>query len=469
MSANTEIRKKLIYDSLEASLSYADELSENLTDNVLLTEYTKLVYKKNGLDVWDNALQHALLEHEVVIIPPSDNVYYISKTIILTSNRRIEAYGATVFLTEDCDVIMFRNEHTHDGTHSPISGVDSDNNISICGGTWGESKNVRLGYGKSGKYDNDRSFYGVSTCFFFDNVTNITIVDVTFKHTAGFSVQIGNIKGGKFENIVFVKCFADGLHINGNCDNIVVRNVSGQVGDDIVALNMYDWQNSSVCFGPINNILVENVTLSSDSECKAIRIEPGIYYYDDGSFVDCSLRNAIIRKISGIEVFKLYFQTPVYNVNETKTERGGIGSGDNIFFEDMDIELVRPAEYFFSEYANSDPIRGHFGVFEICANINYMALENINVTLPRRKYPLSHVVSIGPKSCRGDKAEFFDPYLGNIIKTIEFNNVKINGKAEYDIDYIIHTTDFDNINNDGMSTAKGEVENIIINGEEYIM
>ena len=142
---------------------------------------------------------------------------------------------------------------------------------------------------------------------FFNQVENLTLTNMTFVHTAGFSVQVGNACNVVFENILFEQCFADGLHVNGNITNLLIRNIAGQVGDDLVALNMYDWQNSSVDFGPISNVLCENLYLSPESRYKAFRISPGIYHYRDGSTVDCSLNKAIIRNVKGIHTFKMYF------------------------------------------------------------------------------------------------------------------------------------------------------------------
>ncbi len=68
-----------------------------------------------------------------------------------------------------------RNETTKDGTHMPIKDENKNFNISINGGTWEESYRERIGYGNSGMYDKNRSFYGVSTFMFFNNMKNLTL------------------------------------------------------------------------------------------------------------------------------------------------------------------------------------------------------------------------------------------------------------------------------------------------------
>ena len=217
-------------------------------------------------------------------------------------------------LTPDCDVLMFITASgAADGTHAPIDRNLNPpvHNISIHGGKFEESRTRRGGYGTSGKNDQERSMHGISTLFYLGNAENIMMTDVTIAHTAGFAVQTGNVIGAFFENIRFEHCYADGLHINGNTENLLCRNISGQVGDDLVALNAYDWQNSSVNFGPIVTVLwPENLELSADSPYRAIRIEPGRYWYDDGVGVDCALKNAILRDIRGVRTFETLTTRP---------------------------------------------------------------------------------------------------------------------------------------------------------------
>jgi hypothetical protein len=280
-----------------------------LKDKVSIREYEFLVRNdEDGKCIWTDAFQTAVREHEYILIPAAQQPYYIDQTIVLPSNRHIEAQdGAVIKLMENVPVLMLRNEHTENGTYEKETFANPDRNISIRGGRWEESNSIRKGYGRSGMYDRSRSYFGVSTCMFFNQVENLTLTNMTFVHTAGVSVQVGNACNVVFENILFEQCFADGLHVNGNITNLLIRNIAGQVGDDLVALNMYDWQNSSVDFVPISNVLCENLNLSPESRYKAFRISPGIYHYRDGSTVDCSLNKAIIRNVKGIHTFKMYF------------------------------------------------------------------------------------------------------------------------------------------------------------------
>ncbi len=456
-------KKVQIYASLERMAEENRAAQEKLTKAASLTEYRSLV--KPGMQdetpvaVWSDAFQTALDGNEIVRIPASAEPYYIDRPILIPSDRRIEAEdGAVIRLLKGVRTLMFRNVHTADGTHAPISADVRDRNIAICGGRWEESLTGRAGYGRSGMYDTERSFYGVSTCMFFNNMDGLTLKNMTFAHCGGFAVQTGDLTNVDVDNITFERCYADGLHLNGNTENVRITNVRGQVGDDLVALNMYDWQNSSVDFGPMKTVLCENLELSADSGYKAMRIEPGVYYYADSSSVDCGLYDAIIKNVRGINTFKLYYQTPAYKIVGGEPERGGPGSGDYLFFEDITIDLNSPIDGF-REYRESDPVRGAFAGFEFGANIGHLFFENIDLTLYPEKYPLSYLFCVGPKSCvtNDGAVEVFDPYVSCEVGTVELKNIRVNGEEPDDIAPYIRAVSFENINNDNRSTGSGTI------------
>ncbi len=457
-----QARKAEILQKLREMERENRALIEKLTDEVLLTDYAQYVCagEEAGetVEIWTDALQKALDEHEIVRIPAG--VYRVDRPVIVRSNRHIECEeGAVIRLMEPCPLLLMRNEHAQDGTHAPIDRSVQDENISINGGRWEEWHRQRKGYGKSGMNDMERSFFGVSTCLYFGNVDHLTLTNMTFAHTAGFSVQVGDAKNVLFENITFESCYADGLHINGNTENIVARHISGQVGDDLVALNMYDWLNSSVNFGPMKTVLVEDIELSEDSRYKAIRIQPATYWYDDGSSVDCTVDDVIFKGVRGIKTFKMYFQTPRYVVGVEEPERGQVGRGDYIFFEDAEIDLNGPLDRM-EPYMNSDPVTGAFGAFEICADYGHVSFENIRV----RKYdhfPMSFLAVIGPKSVRVGEFEIFDPYVSCRTGEMQFKDVMVNGKKPENMADEVFCVRFDHLYPEAPSTGKGEVGQLI--------
>lgn len=456
-----EERKNAIISSLEAMKRENLARIAELSDRVSIFEYEHMATSGGAGRIWTQALQAALREHEIVKIPAADAPYYIDAPVLIPSGRRIEASpGAVIRLAPQVRLLMLRSEHTKDGTHMPFGDEEQDSNISISGGRWEESNTQRAGYGKTGMYDEERSLYGVSTCMLFNNIDRLTLTDMVFAHTAAFAVQLGNVKNVVIENIRFEQGYADGIHINGNTENVLVRNISGEVGDDLVALNTYDWQNSSVNFGPGKNILCENIVAAVTGKYKSIRLEQGVYTYDDGSQVDCSLTDALIKGARGMNTFKMYYQTPRYRIGE-EPEKGAPGTLDGVFFEDIDIDLNAPVDSF-PEYLDSDPLRGWFGAFELGSNIGYLSLKDIRIRLYPEKFPLTRLIVVGPKSIRRGEYEIFDPYISNTVDCIELENITVNGIKADDARALVRVTEFDDINGDGHSGGKGVLKKILL-------
>ncbi len=427
-----------------------------LSDQISLEEYRYLVRKESCGAIWTEALQRALQEHEIIVIPASEQVYWLDQTIVIPSNRRIEASGATIRMVAECEVVMLRNEHTHDGTFEPINGEDCDKNISIHGGSWEECSIAR---GIRKYAENGEGFHGVQTLMLFNNLKHLTISDVTFARAKSFSVQVGDLKDGVFENFFFIGCFADGLHVNGNTENLWIRNFRGHVGDDLVALNMYDWLGSSINYGPARNIFCEEIHSAPDSTAKAMRLQPGRFEFKNGQIVDCRLENVYIRKVSGIFEYKLYWQTPPYRLGE-KPEGAGVGSANNIFYED--IHVISNREW----YPVDDPITGYFGMFFLNSNIGYISLENIEYIRRPNESPRSYLITVGPMSYRSGDVEVFDPYAESVVDTLELENIRIDGKPVSKIKEILYEIAFDDVNQDGFSSGKGTVNRIILDGKQ---
>jgi hypothetical protein len=427
----------------------------SLTDAVFLDAYVSLVTEGIHGRVWTKALQRALDEHQVVIIPPSDEAYWIDSTVVIPSERRIEATGATVRLVPEYPFIMLRNEHCADGTFQPVDRGNRDRNICIHGGCWEEcaTEHGERRYGES-----SLGFGGVQTCMLFNNVEGISVTELTFSHVMSFCMQIGDVSDGVFEDITFVSCYGDGLHINGRSENLSVRRLKGQVGDDMVALNMYDWLGSSVNYGYGRSIFIEDIHSYDDSGCKAMRLLSGRHPYADGSDVMCSIEDVYIRNVKGIFEYKLYLQTPPYVIGE-KPEGLGMGIIDRVFFENIDVVCQR------APYLNDSDDTGHFGMFFFNSAVGLVSLESIRFTLKDDENGLLHPIAVGPMSLRRGDVEVFDPYASGSIDTLVLNGVSVNGETVNDPDTIIKTVCFNDVNRDGNSSGRGSIKSIIINGE----
>ena len=451
---------------VEAACREIDGGQARLSDRCSLADYRSLVRVANGTNMWTEALQKALDEHEIVTIPASAEKYFFDGTVVVPSRRRIEASGATIRLADGMRTVLLRNASAQDGTLAPIPASSArDADIAIVGGRWEDCCVRRAGYGRTGMFNllprGKGNFYGVSAMFFFNNACRISVTGATFHHAGGFAVQAGDADAVAFRDITFDRCFADGLHLNGNLTRVLARNVRGQVGDDLVALNAYDWLNSSVDFGPQRYVLCENlelVRIPGVPAYPAIRILPAKYRYADGSVTDCSISDVIFRRVKGVTTYKMYLQTPGYQIG-AEPEWGEVGSGGNIFFSDLEIDLDSPIDRL-GQYATQEAPRGHFAAFEFGANLSLVHLRNIDVTFHADKWPLAHLVQVGPKSSlipgKDGKpgTEIFDPYVSCRVEKVVLDGVRTHGVVPK---ALVHASSFDDVNGDGRSSGRGVI------------
>lgn len=451
-----EVSKEKICSILSLLPLKLEREQQKLVNSCNLTDYRALVRDE---DIWTAAFQKAVDEHEIIHIPAGE--YIIDDTIIIPSNRCIMAdENAVIKKAKGMNVLMLRNSLTRDGSHLPIIDRKNNQNISIIGGAWCESeeeKGIR-----DGLYDRNGSFLGVSAGMFFDHVENLCIKNVKISRIGGFGIQVSHVSNACFENIVFDATRADGLHMNGFSENIIAKDIRGTVGDDLIALNAYDWPNSSVAFGPIRNILCEDLEVFEESEYKAFRILPGKYFYEDDTVGDCSIHNVVIRNVKGINTYKFYFQTPRYQLGDAPVS-GEPGNCGNIYFENIEISSVEPVDKL-PEYMESHPIKGSIAGFELGADIDEISFENIHVTLNLEKYPMSFFMCIGPKSVRIGDSEVFDPYISSRAKRLILKDIIVNGQKmdEKTIWEVIHEIVFDDIYQEGAPKTFGTIEELEI-------
>ena len=439
-----------------------------------LRDYAALVRSSNGTNVWTAALQKALDENERVRIPPSSETYWIDAPVVVPSGRRVNAHGATVALVAGCDTLLLRNASAADGQLKPVpAGARRDCDIAITGGTWCDWRTARAGYGRSGMFNLEKrrlgNFYGVSALFYFGNVDRLSLTSVTFVRCSAFAVQCGDAKDVTFRHIRFERCYADGLHLNGNLERVRAYDVKGCVGDDLVALNAYDWLNSSVNFGPQRDMVFEDLELvpPKTGRCyPAIRIQPAVYRYADGTEVDCAISNVVFRKVRGIKNFKMYAQTPRGKIG-SKREWYKVGSGGDIRFEDVVVDLDEPIDLWpGSDYERQDPVRGHIAAFEFGANLSKVTFKDVTVNFHCDRWRLSHLALVGPKSCRWSSeksgeldTEVFNPDLSCEVGEVVLDNVQIRGVAPAEL---VRATAFDDVNRDGQSTGRGVVRKLTV-------
>lgn len=373
-------------------------------------------------EIWNEAIQAALDAGGVVHLPKRDTPYYLDGPIILQSGQTLSAdTDAEIRLKPGCNTCMVRNANVVGFADREVpADTKPDTDIHIEGGIWttlatgGNEVNGNL-VGRSSKVD---PVFGTHGVILLHNVRRVSVKNVTVRQSKPFAIHLGNARGFIVEGLTLDRHRRDGVHVNGPAGNGVIRGVSGVSHDDPVALNAWEWKNYAPSYGPITDILIEEVSGAPDgiASANSIRLLPGVKRFDDGALLTCSLENITLRGITDISEFKLYDQ-PNLELGRDRDFSIGVGSLKNIRFEDLVFH--RP------------------GKIEVHANTDGLVIQNVTI-----KHPLAddwHLLAIGPKSQTyrhggGDDptrwTEIFSPDLDCTVRDLVVSGVRLVGLPE---------------------------------------
>ena len=332
-------------------------------------------------EIWTKAVQTCLDEHASVRIPRRRKPYYIDAPLVLKSGNRLFVDPNTeIRLKPGTNTCMVRNRGVVDGTHGEVAlGAGADSDMVIEGGIWttlattpAESNGNVRGSG----FSPFRPF-GSHGTIMISNATRVTIRNLTIKESRPHGVQIGNCSVFLVENIIFENHRRDGVHLGGPAENGIVRNVRGATGDDMIALNAWDWMQSNATFGPIRRILVDHVVAEKPS---AVRLLAGTKNFGDGKSVDCDISDCVIRNIRGMHEIKIYDQ-PNLERGRDNDFADPIGRLTNLFFHDIDVKQPTPP------------------LVQIASNIDGIDIRNVTLDFdPGAVRQPFYLVEVGPMS-----------------------------------------------------------------------
>lgn len=372
-------------------------------------------------------IRRALEMYDNIAIPYLGEPIVLTEPIVLSSNKHLWVDRRQILMqAQESDTCLVRNEHLTDGAYSPADQSCRDKNISIEGGIWHIRTNQRC------YTDKEHSVKGAIGALIFCGVEqislkNMMICDAAVCGAAGnsdssYGIQISNCKNFVVEEIDFNDNHRDGVHVNGPAEFGYIRHIRGEkMGDDMVALNAWDWDISAISFGTISHVVVEDVAGSGNE----FRLLPGQKLFENGAVLDCDIRNCVIENLSGIYTFKLYAQPNITNA-ETGTHdvSGTVGRIENVFFKNISFAPATSAGF------HGLPVKG---LFEVCADCRQLYLEDIFVkntvedctTLDLRLMnvgPLSAVWKNGSENPT-DWGEVFDPNAVCTVDDIFMKNI----------------------------------------------
>ena len=384
-------------------------------------------FKKSEVtaEIWTAAMQASLDETDFLHIPARDRPYYIDGPIILKSGQRITAdSNAEIRLKPGCNTCMVRNANLVGFKDGPVpEETNPDTDIHVEGGIWTTlvtAKNQINGNGR-GHSSRQNWAFGTHGVILFQNAQRISVKNITVRKSKPFAIHFGNVHEFTVDGLTLKDHYRDGVHVNGPASKGVIRNIRGNSHDDSVALNAWEWKNYAPSYGPIRDVLVENITGAS-SGTSAIRLLPGVKRFDDGTELDCPLENITLRRITDIREFKIYDQ-PNLEMGRDNDFSIGVGSIRNLRFEDL--VLNRP------------------GKIELHANTDGLVIRDVRIN-----HPITEdwcLLAIGPKSMTWNRAkdpanwtEVFSPDLDCTIRKVTVSGVRTLGsQTDIPIDRVV--------------------------------
>jgi hypothetical protein len=290
-------------------------------------------------EVWTEAFQAALDTQGFLHIRARPEPYYIDAPLVMKSGQQLTAEaGAEIRLKPGTNTCMVRNARVAALNESPIPrDLPMDAGIKIEGGTWTTlSSSVSSNGNVHGRSDREKAAFGTHGVILLQNVRGLSVKNITIRQSRPFGVHLANVHEFTVENVTLIDHWRDGVHVNGPASGGVIRGVSGSSHDDTVALNAWEWKNYAPSYGPIENVLIEDITGAPEgvASTNAIRILPGVKRFENGTILECPIRNITLRRITDIRDFKLYDQ-PNLELGRDRDSSAGLGSLENIVFEDL--------------------------------------------------------------------------------------------------------------------------------------
>lgn len=369
---------------------------------VTASTWTEIALRPDGTEVaaavtgeiWTQAIQAAMDEHQAVHLPARAAPYYLDAPLVMRSGSRLVADPkAEIRLKPGTSTCMIRNEHLASGQAGPPGlGVLPDRDISIEGGIWTTlaiARNQSNGNlrGRCSQQDEVPGCHGV---ILLSNVRGVQVKSLTIRQSRAFGVHLSNCAEFLVDGITFEEHGRDGVHVNGPASYGAIRNVRGVTYDDLVALNAWDWRNYAPAFGPIHHLEVEGIqgTAKGSAETASsvfpdgtaeIRLLPGTKRFPDGTSLACDISDCLFEGLQDIRTVKLYDQ-PNLELGREKDFADPIGQVRNLDFRGL--KLSQP------------------GRFQLGSHVDGLTIEDVQCPfeLPTFSQPGFALVEIGPLS-----------------------------------------------------------------------
>lgn len=377
-----QLRRRALENRIRSRLPETPRRTEWHTVR-LDSDWEEKQWRGQNVRVFTGKIQRALDEHVSVEIPYSAEPVYIDRTLLLNSGNALKVHPETRIVMIG-DRLMLRNRNIVEGHFGRVrSGASSDRNLWICGGIWECPDSQMYWFGAA------RDFRGCDSMFMLSNVIDVSFEKVTVRDSRRMALQIGNCEGFVVQDV----CMADsgiqrdGIHVEGPAAYGCIRRISGRSGDDFAALNAWDWEDYSLTFGEIRDVIIEDIDCDAGHLWAEMRILAGVKRFPNGEIEDCGISNLLVRNVHGLHTIKMYHQ------KDPRTDAASAvsvapGAMYDLFFEDMTFTYFPTREYHTPKQA----------ALEILADVCGLHMKNVCVQYPLRspEYDDYTLLGVGP-------------------------------------------------------------------------
>jgi hypothetical protein len=373
--------------------------------------------RKVTAEVWTQAMQATLDAQGTLHIPARAHPYYLDGPLVLKSGQKIRADPtAEIRLKPGSNTCMVRNANIVAFNDRPVPAkTKPDSSIIIEGGIWTTLATTQKEWNGNllGRSSKENPVFGTHGVILLQNVRRVSVKNLTVRQSRPFGLHLANAHEFTVENITLEEHRRDGVHVTGPASDGVICGVRGNSSDDDVALTAWAWKNNAPSFGPIERITVEDVTGWHEDDHEdniAIRLLPGVKRFDDGTTLDCPIRDITLRRITDIRHFKIYGQ-PNIELGRDIDFSVGVGTVKNLRLGDLTFNRS--------------------GQIELHANTDELSIHNVRVN-----HPINadwHLLAIGPLSQTSKRGkpedpakwvEIFSPDLDCTVRNLTVSGVR---------------------------------------------
>lgn len=393
-------------------------------------------------------LEAAFAAHPWVEIPRLRFPVLLNRPIVLKSGARLTVHPETVLhMQPGCGGCMLRNADVFDGRRRPYPEEKNDHDMLVEGGIWeyarsgvspfdlspemrvfGQSRETFVdGEGRrtnlAGSEGEGGAFLGV---FLFSNASRFTVRRLVIRDCDFYGILIAGCDHFVIEDIDFDHNRMDGVHVNGPSGWGLIQRMKGKTGDDFVALNAWDWDQSAISYGEIHHILIQDVNCSGDE----IRLLPGRKTYADGRQTECPIYDCLYRRVHNAYCVKLYQQPNCANEIVGKLDKSDIpGEIRDVVFQDVELDALTSTGL--GEVAVT-------ALFDVCADCRHLVFDNIRIGVGEEEFRAAgmRLVEVGAKSSTWKRGytdpekwvELFDTELVCTADDLVFRHIAFAGK-----------------------------------------